>query len=316
MAAEQAGSQPAEQTFTVTVPPPGMATPTPQDVGGPTPTPQDDDGGEGEGAKALGAGAGEGDGQGQGQGAGDGKGPDGKAVQGADKGKEGMGDKKPTSSTKPWYEERIKDQAIELRQEKRQREALQKQIDQLRQAQQGQQAQQTQGQQQTPQAPQAPATPPAPQVTEEQVEARARQIASQQAFDAECTAVANKGKAEFSDFEPQMMEYQKIGGLPIPVLEAALELGDDPHRVLYNLSKNLDEALRISKLSPSRMGAALAKLAVAPPPAQPSNAPDPVGRGAGPRGGKAGGGVSTNPDEMTTAQWMEWREKTQRKGRR
>ena len=86
---------------------------------------------------------------------------------------------------------------------------------------------------------------------------------------------------EFPDFDEKMAAlWPAIGGFNAALIEAAQEAGD-AHQLLYKLAMDPDAADRIAGLSPSRQGAALAKMAreapaaVVAPRAQ-SQAPAPI----------------------------------------
>ena len=100
------------------------------------------------------------------------------------------------------------------------------------------------------------------------------------AFTAECNKIADLGGKEIPGFLDSMKSmWDGLGGFNPALAEAAIEVGD-AHQVLYKLAQDPDEAERISKLSPSRMGVALAKMAAtqpaAPPPPPQSRAPAPI----------------------------------------
>lgn len=77
-------------------------------------------------------------------------------------------------------------------------------------------------------------------------------------FNDQCNKVFNAGKDSFEDFESSIDAFKKLGGLPIPTVEIALEM-DAPEMLIYNLSKNLDRAAEIFKLSPAKQALALTK---------------------------------------------------------
>lgn len=103
--------------------------------------------------------------------------------------------------------------------------------------------------------------PQAQQPTTAQIQAEAQRIAAETQFNERCSAIADVGKTEYNDFTTQIAKLQQIGGIPPTMLHAITEV-DVPHTVLYELSKDLDEAFRISQLPPLRQATALAKLGV------------------------------------------------------
>ena len=91
-----------------------------------------------------------------------------------------------------------------------------------------------------------------------------------QAFNDSCNKIAETGNAEFkADFMPTLASlWGVIGGSDgsgaftpsaVALIEAAQE-ADNPAAALHYLGKNLDEAVRVSALSPTKMGAAMVKL--------------------------------------------------------
>lgn len=96
----------------------------------------------------------------------------------------------------------------------------------------------------------------------QQVEARARQIAAQQAHNANASAIYAAGVKEYGkeDFDKKLGEWHSAHiHISNEMIEAASEVGD-AHKILHWLGKNIDEAERISNLAPHKMGAALAKI--------------------------------------------------------
>ena len=192
---------------------------------------------------------------------------------------------------RPWFENRIAEEAHKAREYKRQYEALQAQV--LR--------QQPSNQQQ--QAPTNAGMVPVAEV-ERRVEMRASQIASEQAFVASCNAVADAGTAKYADFGDAVKTFGMLGDIPPTFLEAIADLGrDDGAKVYYDLGKNPDEAARILGLPPAKMAMALAKMATATPPAKPvSKAPAPIT----PLSGNATTRSDAEPDGKDLKQWAAW----------
>lgn len=97
----------------------------------------------------------------------------------------------------------------------------------------------------------------------------------------------------------------------LPVTEAMrdslLNIEKGPE-VLYHLAQNPDEMYRIANLSPYAQAAEIGRLEVRlsiPKPSKTTSAPPPV------KPLSAGGeSVSKNPDDMSTQEWLEWRNKT------
>jgi hypothetical protein len=120
--------------------------------------------------------------------------------------------------------------------------------------------------------------PPLPQdeQVQQEVERRAAELAAAKAFNDRANSIYMDGVNSYPDFEQKLGALREMGGMTMQLVEAVDEVGD-PHKLLYWLAKNIDEAERISKLPPHKMGAALAKVAnkMNVPPPQ-SKAPAPI----------------------------------------
>lgn len=148
-----------------------------------------------------------------------------------------------------------------------------------------------------------PADPNAPPDVHKLAEQRAQQMVAERTFNDDCNATYAAGKAAFPTFDADMATLTSIG-VSRPLIEAALEAGN-AHASLHALAADPDKAMRIMALSPARMGAALARLAAAPPkPAAVTGAPAPVRA-------ISGGGVRADgdPEKMSMAEFSAWRAK-------
>lgn len=191
-------------------------------------------------------------------------------------------------------QERIREQHIKSRQDKKKAIELQKELDILR------------GNIQVPRDE---------QVTRE-AQQMAQNIARQEAWDTHCNRIGAAGKAEFKDFDNVIKEYAEnfpeVGGVPQPLIACAIEAAPgEEAKLIHWLGKNLDEAERIMSLSPVKAGAALAKIAAklsAPVVKTVSKAPSPVRPivGIGPK-------VANNVDTMSEAKFMEMEREYERK---
>ena len=132
---------------------------------------------------------------------------------------------------------------------------------------------------------------------------RAAEMRQQETFNAQCNEVYESGAKDFPDFENVLGNFRTLGGLPPVLIEAALET-EAPHKVLHYLGKNLEEAESILKLSPARMGAAVAKLAAkaaAPPP------PPPVTKMSAPiKPIQSGTTTSAEQEPKDPEAWAKW----------
>jgi hypothetical protein len=134
------------------------------------------------------------------------------------------------------------------------------------------------------------------QLTASQIETRARELASQQVainkFNDDCAKTAEKGKAEFPDFDQRISSLRQLvsGDQDTArqvaynqLVSVAIETGAAP-AILHTLGGDLDEAERILNLPVHRMAIELARMADRPVEAKVSAAPKPItpvsGRGA------------------------------------
>lgn len=153
---------------------------------------------------------------------------------------------------------------------------------------------------------QAPTPKGQPEDIDALVERRAAEKAQQQAIAARGQSVAKAGADAFEDFPQAIQTLDALGITPEQVSNL---LGmDDAHQVIYQLGKNPEEAARILALPPIQQGRELeriaAKAAQAPAPKPVSKAPQPIT----PVDSVAA--AEKAPSKMTTAEWMEWRNKT------
>jgi hypothetical protein len=186
----------------------------------------------------------------------------------------------------PWFQRRI-DELVARGNEAQQRaERLEAQIARLQQPQEGAQSQ---------------GDKPLTQADVDRIATeKAQQIAHQTEFNRACNDIYEQGAKSFEDFDASLSNFRMLGGLPPALVEAAIETGE-PHKVLYELGKNPDEASRIMALSPIRMGAAAARIAAKQAPAAPapvvSKAPAPIRPIAG------SGKVELDDSRLSMAEW-------------
>lgn len=167
----------------------------------------------------------------------------------------------------PWFQRRIDELTREKHEARRQAESY---AAALRQIQQGQQPQFPQQDAQQPPSGYVPVTEVA-RVAAEQLE--------QARFTEACNEIADHGAGQFRDFGQAVSNFQMLGGPPPALLEAVTALGkEDGARVFYELGMNPDEALRLSRLSWSRMAVEVARMASKPAaPSKPvSRVPPPI----------------------------------------
>jgi DNA polymerase III gamma/tau subunit len=184
-----------------------------------------------------------------------------------------------------WVQRRIDQLTREKHEEKRQREALEQQLQQYRQP-----AETTQ-------------QPAQRQMSADDVRAEAKRLIQQEKFDEACNKVFDAGKTEFSgDWDSSLRTFQMLGGASPEFLEAVTSM-DAGHKVLHHLGQNPDVAERVLSLPPLRMALELARLESTVGQAKPkpvSNAPAPIN----PIGGRS---APVEPEEFaTTAEQIAW----------
>lgn len=186
-----------------------------------------------------------------------------------------------TQQEKPkndWVQRRIDQLTREKHEEKRQREALEQQLQQYRQP-----ADTTQQPQQR-------------QMSADDVRAEAKRLIQQEKFDDACNKVFDAGKTEFPDWDSSLRTFQMLGGASPEFLEAVTAM-DAGHKVLHHLGQNPETAERLLSLPPLRMALELARLESTVGQAKPkpvSNAPAPIN----PIGGRS---APVEPEEFASA---------------
>lgn len=200
-------------------------------------------------------------------------------------------DDKPAKT--PWFQRRIDELTRDRWEKQRENETLRAELERARQPRQdGQQQPDPQQRQQ-----------PSPADYQRHVREEAQRMQAQAEFDRTCNDIHAEGTKAFPDFDAALGSFRLLGGLPPALVEAAQETGAAA-KVLYDLGRDPDEAARILALSPTRMAVAVAKIAARPPTNPPvSKAPPPIQ----PIG--TASKVETDPDKMSAADWMAWRNK-------
>jgi len=121
-------------------------------------------------------------------------------------------------------------------------------------------------------------------------------------FNDACNRVYQEGKKEFQDFDASLAAFQQLGGLPQEFLHAVVDQPDS-HKLLYTLSKDLNEAYRILSLPAFQQGRELERLsAKAAKPSKPvSSAPAPISPVDGPARS------DVDPSKLSMDEWVKWR---------
>lgn len=156
---------------------------------------------------------------------------------------------------------------------------------------------------------------------QEKAEAVAKDLLAQREWDTACNNLYEKGKSTFKagdgtlGWDDALAKFKQAGGLPSPVIAAALDT-DDPSGVIYELAQDLNEAAKIFGLSPTKMAIRLDRMAQdiarrqveAAEKAKPkvSKAPAPVEPESG---SEAGEDFSGDPEKWPSDKWHAWREK-------
>lgn len=175
--------------------------------------------------------------------------------------------------------------------------------------------QENQGRQQAPQAPQQPTQE---QLTNQQIEQRARELSAVQDFNRRCDETALVGRSSFgeNEFNGRIQNLQKLVDNSDPVsvqaynslLLAAIDTGEGA-KVLHALGADLNEAQRILALPPTRMAAELTRRSLNHE-TQVSSAPKPI-TAVGSRGAtheRISPDDADRSDHLSTAEWMRRRE--------
>lgn len=145
--------------------------------------------------------------------------------------------------------------------------------------------------------------------TKEEFDNAVALAAAKQQFDADCTNIYNAGVEALPGFEQRLGNFRSIGGMSQPLIEAVMESAGGsvtPEKILFELGGNMDEAARISELSPVRMAAAVAKFAagIKEETRQVTRAPAPIKTLT-----PAAAPTEKDPEKMNPQEWREWREK-------
>lgn len=211
------------------------------------------------------------------------------------------------SPSKPWYETRIDGLTREKYEQADRIAKLEKDLEDYKKSQTA-----------APTPTAAPAVDPNKKpinMTQEEFNAAVKKQADEQKavdnFNIACNNVYNAGKTAFEDFETSIQTFQKLGGIPIPVVEIALDM-DAPEALLYNLSKNLDKAAEIFKLSPAKQAIALTKFQAEVAKAEKDAAKDAKNNSSPAFKPVVGGTRSTtepDPEKMNMEEFIAWREK-------
>lgn len=157
----------------------------------------------------------------------------------------------------------------------------------------------------------------APSYDEAEVNRRAEAMATQQAqqreFEAQCTAVLDKGKEAYGEKEwgEALGTLQKLGGYDSDTLAGILAT-EDPSRVIFEMASNPDLYHELMDLTPAKRLAKMATMAAAPKPKKKvSEAPEAIATGETVQG--TGGRGGTLRDDMSDDDWYRVRAAQKRK---
>lgn len=161
-------------------------------------------------------------------------------------------------------------------------------------------------------APEGDPKPSAEVDVDKLAEAKAAELVAAREFNNACNAIAAKGKAEFKDFDASLKNFDILGGLQPSTVQLAME-ADNPHEVLYALSKDLEKAAEILSLPPLKQVKEILKFEAGlakkgKPTAQVSSAPAPIEPKLG-GGSRASTEVNLYDDNTDTKAWIEARNK-------
>lgn len=170
----------------------------------------------------------------------------------------------------------------------------------------------------------APAAKPGEDLTAEQIEARAKTLATQMTaqdkYDNDANDADAKGRAAYGDkWTPTLAKLPKLGGVDLPDMQDILST-DKPHVVLYQLS-DPETYERVMALPPARRRNEFVKLAMKPEPkpvkvVPESKRPGEVAKPSAPlqNGRKvAAQTVNLSDDKVSDEAWYAQRNATRRK---
>ncbi|OYV49151.1 MAG: hypothetical protein B7X10_02185, partial [Burkholderiales bacterium 21-58-4] len=189
----------------------------------------------------------------------------------------------PKEPREPWFQKRINELTAKYRDEERKRQALEAIL----------------------QAPEGTKTETPPPDLDQLVNARAAQIAAQQALNEAAERTYQAGKGKHADFDAAVQGLSQVADLSQAphFLEAITKLPNGAD-VYYHLGKHLDDAAHVLSLSPVNMALELARLSASvAKPASVSKAPPPIT----PVSGSAGGGSELS-DDLPIGEWIKRRE--------
>lgn len=227
------------------------------------------------------------------------EGEEGVAEAGAKEGEEAPAKPK----QKPWWQKRIDEVTREKHEERRAREALQAQLEAVT-TRRTADAAKPEGEAEEPRLTAADVE----RLAEEKAQTRAREIATNRAYDEACNSAFEKGVAEVGEdeFQAAVKTLQTVAGdrYNANVLPIAMQT-DAPHKVLFALGSDPDEAERILSLPPVRMAIEMDRLAMARGKGKAvSKAPAPIRTVE--TNGTLPGGLS---DALKDEEWIERRNK-------
>lgn len=142
---------------------------------------------------------------------------------------------------------------------------------------------------------------------------QAKQISTQEQFDARCNEVFADGKNRFKDnWEKSLARLPKLGGIDADTMVNILAT-DDPALVVYTMARNPDTYQRIMDLPPARRFNEFVKLAIKKEPKAASKAPPPVNPVQSARGASAAQRVDLYDDKVSDDEWYRKRNAERRR---
>lgn len=143
---------------------------------------------------------------------------------------------------------------------------------------------------------------------------RAETIAQQRMQNAALERIKGAGESEYTPaaFNAACNTLADLGANDKPEFLALVTDLPNGHEVLHRLGNDPDEAMRILRMPPLKMAAAIGQYSAkpaTPKPAAPAPAPKPVSKAPEPISPIRGSGsvVETDPDKMTSEQYYKWR---------
>ena len=136
--------------------------------------------------------------------------------------------------------------------------------------------------------------------------------AAQQLFERDALALIEAGRASYPDFNDRVQAFASLQSTDpsenakyTQLLQAVMDTGEGP-KLLHSLGGDIEEAERLMRLSPTKLGIELARMAtkVAEPVSSAPKPIRPVGQGAAKTNVEISPDDKSRADQLSTREWM------------